>query len=72
MFFVLPQAPGADIRPLGYPRISSGARSRLPPLCVGLMSDVEFVFPRRGRGKADRPPRLLARKTRARMRPPGV
>jgi len=31
-----PQAPGAGIRPLGFPRISSGARSRLPTPSVGL------------------------------------
>ncbi len=28
--FLLPQAPGADIRPLGFPRFAAGARSRLP------------------------------------------
>jgi len=37
-FFVLPQAPGAGIRPLGFPRISSGAQSRLPPLRVGWLT----------------------------------
>src|SRR5690606_34145779 len=35
-FFIRPQAPGGRIRALGFPRISSGARSRLPPLRVGL------------------------------------
>src|SRR5690606_12630690 len=34
-FLFGPQAPGAGILPLGFPRISSGARSRLPTLRVG-------------------------------------
>jgi len=33
--FFNPQAPGGCIRALGYPRYAAGARSRLPPLCVG-------------------------------------
>ncbi|MEP3465302.1 MAG: hypothetical protein ABJN65_04690 [Parasphingorhabdus sp.] len=33
-----PQAPGADIRPLGYPRFAADARSRLPLLCNGALA----------------------------------
>ncbi|PHR18668.1 MAG: hypothetical protein COA41_09720 [Sphingopyxis sp.] len=35
-FFFEASSASADIRPLGYPRISSGAQSRLPPLAVGV------------------------------------
>jgi len=36
--FFGPQAPGAGIRLLGYPRISSDALTRLPLLCNGALA----------------------------------
>ncbi len=38
--FVGPQAPGAGIRPLGFPRISSGAQSRLPRSARTMLSSL--------------------------------
>jgi len=42
--FYKPQTPGGRIRALGFPRIRSGARSRLPPLRVGSVFPVLESF----------------------------
>ncbi len=58
-YFMYPQAPGGRVRSLGWPRISSGARSRLPGAVESnssapgttrsLVATLDLYLPRRGR-----------------------